>query len=75
MLGRAVWFCHEKFVFYRYIQPNDLVIAADVEVKLANLGLARPFSIASIKNCGGQEVLINGGVACQEEEIIDTVVL
>ena len=46
-----------------------IVTAADVEVKLANL------VFASIKDCGGQKVLINGGAACQEEKIIDTVVL
>ena len=44
MLGRAVWFCHENFVMHRDIKPNNLLIAADGEVKLADFGLARSFS-------------------------------
>ncbi len=44
MLGRAVWFCHESFVLHRDIKPNNLFIAADGEVKLADFGLARSFS-------------------------------
>lgn len=44
MLVRAVWFCHENFVLHRDIKPNNLLIAADGEVKLADFGLARSFS-------------------------------
>lgn len=44
MLGRAVWFCHENFILHRDIKPNNLLIAADGEVKLADFGLARSFS-------------------------------
>jgi cyclin-dependent kinase 7 len=44
MLIRAVWFCHENFVLHRDIKPNNLLIAADGEVKLADFGLARNFS-------------------------------
>ncbi|KAI1391184.1 serine/threonine-protein kinase [Hypoxylon trugodes] len=44
MLTRAVWFCHENFVLHRDIKPNNLLIAADGEVKLADFGLARTFS-------------------------------
>ena len=44
MLGRAVWFCHENFVLHRDIKPNNLLIGADGEVKLADFGLARSFS-------------------------------
>ena len=44
MLGRAVWFCHENFVLHRDIKPNNLLIAGDGEVKLADFGLARSFS-------------------------------
>jgi len=44
MLGRAVWFCHENFVLHRDIKPNNLLIAADGEIKLADFGLARSFS-------------------------------
>ena len=44
MLGRAVWFCHQNFILHRDIKPNNLLIAADGEVKLADFGLARSFS-------------------------------
>ena len=44
MLARAIWFCHENFVLHRDIKPNNLLIAADGEVKLADFGLARSFS-------------------------------
>ena len=44
MLGRGVWFCHENFVLHRDIKPNNLFIAADGEIKLADFGLARSFA-------------------------------
>ncbi|KAI9701347.1 MAG: TFIIH complex serine/threonine-protein kinase subunit kin28 [Bogoriella megaspora] len=44
MLSRAVWFCHANFVLHRDIKPNNLLIAADGEVKLADFGLARAFA-------------------------------
>lgn len=44
MLIQAVWFCHENFVLHRDIKPNNLLIAVDGEVKLADFGLARSFS-------------------------------
>lgn len=44
MLARGVWFCHENFVLHRDIKPNNLLIASDGEVKLADFGLARSFS-------------------------------
>lgn len=44
MLIRGVWFCHENFVLHRDIKPNNLLIAADGEVKLADFGLARSFA-------------------------------
>ena len=44
MLGRGVWFCHAHFVLHRDIKPNNLLIAADGEVKLADFGLARSFA-------------------------------
>ena len=44
MLGRGVWWCHANFVLHRDIKPNNLLIAADGEVKLADFGLARSFA-------------------------------
>ena len=44
MLCRGVWFCHENWVLHRDIKPNNLLIAADGEIKLADFGLARSFA-------------------------------
>jgi cyclin-dependent kinase 7 len=44
MLTKGVWFCHENFVLHRDIKPNNLLIASDGEVKLADFGLARSFA-------------------------------
>ena len=44
MISRAIWFCHENFALHRDIKPNNLLIAADGEVKLADIGLARSFA-------------------------------
>lgn len=43
MLCRAVWFCHANFILHRDIKPNNLLIAANGEIKLADFGLARSF--------------------------------
>jgi cyclin-dependent kinase 7 len=44
MLSRAVYFCHANFVLHRDIKPNNLLIAATGELKLADFGLARSFA-------------------------------
>src|SRR3569833_3896852 len=44
MLTRAAAFCHASFVLHRDSKPNNLLIAADGTVKLADCGLARPFA-------------------------------
>lgn len=41
MLMRATWFCHANYVLHRDIKPNNLLIAANGEIKLADFGLAR----------------------------------
>lgn len=40
-LARAVFFCHANGVLHRDIKPNNLLLAADGAVKLADFGLAR----------------------------------
>lgn len=44
MMCRAVWFCHQNFVLHRDIKPNNLLIAANGQIKLADFGLARGFA-------------------------------
>ena len=44
MIARGVWFCHENFILHRDIKPNNLLIAANGEVKLADFGLSRSFA-------------------------------
>ncbi|TKX25165.1 serine/threonine-protein kinase-13 [Elsinoe australis] len=44
MLCRAVHYCHANFVLHRDIKPNNLLIAANGEIKLADFGLARSFA-------------------------------
>ena len=44
MLMRATYFCHANYVLHRDIKPNNLLIAANGEIKLADFGLARSFA-------------------------------
>lgn len=41
MVNRAVWWCHESHVLHRDIKPNNIFVAADGTLKLADFGLAR----------------------------------
>lgn len=41
MLCKAVWFCHENNILHRDIKPNNIFIAANGEMKLADFGLCR----------------------------------
>jgi cyclin-dependent kinase 7 len=44
MLCQAIWFCHENHIIHRDIKGNNLLIAADGTLKLADFGLARSFA-------------------------------
>ncbi|PVI03800.1 serine/threonine-protein kinase crk1 [Periconia macrospinosa] len=44
MICQAVWFCHENYVLHRDIKSNNVLIAADNTLRLADFGLARSFS-------------------------------
>ena len=44
MLMRATYFCHANSVLHRDIKPNNLLIAANGEIKLADFGLARSYA-------------------------------
>eukprot|EP00891_Asterochloris_glomerata_P005265 jgi/Astpho2/5265/fgenesh1_pm.00074_%23_26_t len=43
MLLRGLGFCHSRWVLHRDVKPNNFLIAATGELKLADFGLARIF--------------------------------
>lgn len=56
MICRGIWWCHENFVLHRDIKGNNLLIAADGTVKLADFGLARSFGEPGKKSMSTQVI-------------------
>ncbi|KAG8804069.1 TFIIH complex serine/threonine-protein kinase subunit kin28 [Serendipita sp. 407] len=49
MTLRGLEFCHRNYILHRDLKPNNLLLASDGKLKLADFGLARDFADPNVK--------------------------